>query len=55
MKAHVIIPDKEISLGLEKSAAKQGLKSAKDIEIVDGYSPYALPLVLEDGEVKKLV
>jgi hypothetical protein len=55
MKAYVITLDKEISLGLEKNAEKQGLKTPKDIEIVDGYSPYALPIVLENGEVKKLV
>ncbi len=55
MKAYVITLDKEVSLGLEKNAEKQGLKNPKDIEVVDGYSPYTLPLVLENGEVKKLV
>ncbi len=55
MKAYILVPEREIELGLEKTAEKQGLKNLDSIKISDGLSPYALPIVLENGVVKRIV
>ncbi len=55
MKAYVLVPEKEIELGMEKTAEKQGLKNLDSIKISDGLSPYALPIVVENGIVKRIV
>ncbi len=55
MHAYVLKLEREIELGLEKTAEKMGLKKLEDIEVLDGLSPYTLPVVLENGQVKKLV
>ncbi len=55
MPAYILQLEKEVELGMEKTAEKQGLKTLDDIKILDGLSPYALPIVLENGEVKRIV
>jgi len=55
MKAYILVPEKEVELGMEKTAEKQGLKNLSSIKISDGLSPYALPIVVENGVVKRIV
>ncbi|HIK00399.1 TPA: CBS domain-containing protein [archaeon] len=55
MHCYILKLDHEVELGLEKTAEKMGLKTLDDIEILDGLSPYTLPLILENGVVKRLV
>ena len=55
MKAYILVPEREVELGMERTAEKQGLKNLDSIKISDGLSPYALPIVLENGVVKRIV
>ncbi len=55
MHSYILKLEHEVELGLEKTAEKMGLKTLDDIEILDGLSPYTLPVVLENGVVKRLV
>ncbi len=55
MKAYVLVFENEVELGMEKTAEKQGLRNLASISISDGLSPYVLPVVLDNGVVKRIV
>lgn len=55
MSSYLLVLEKEVELGMEKTAEKQGLKTLGDINVSDGLSPYALPIVVENGVVKRIV
>ncbi len=55
MHAYILQLEKEVGLGMEKTAERLNLKNLGDMKISDGLSPYTLPIVLENVEVKRIV